>query len=207
VAIRSFEPLLSCGGSCDTLMREAILMGVWTKTWTREEYELLVHSGVFTPEARVQLVLGEIVEMTPQTPAHATAVRRLQKVMESVFRSGFDVRAQLPLALGERSEPEPDIAVVPGSPEDYRTHHPSAAVLVIEVSDTTLEFDRTRKLSMYAQNGIPEYWILNLAEGTLEVYRDPQGMAYRTALRLGPHEAVSPLAAPLAQVAVGDLLP
>lgn len=182
-------------------------MSVRTKLWTREEYDRLVSAGAFRPEARVQLIQGEIVEMAPQSAQHATALRRLQKAMDTIFREGHDVRAQLPLVLGMQSEPEPDIAVVPGSLDEYRAHHPATAVLVVEVADTTLDFDRSRKQQMYAQAGIPEYWIVNLVNGVLEVYRDPQGSAYRTTLRLAAGETVAPLAKPAVQMKVGDLFP
>lgn len=182
-------------------------MSVRAKLWTREEYDRLVAAGALHPEARVQLVQGEIVEITPQSAQHATALRRLQKALETVFREGNEVRAQLPLALEEQSEPEPDIAVVPGSLNDYRAHHPTTALLVVEIADTTLDFDRTRKRAIYAQAQIPEYWIINLVDRLLEVHRNPQGLAYLTAQRLGPDEAIAPLAAPTVHLRVGDLLP
>jgi len=181
-------------------------MSVRAKLWTREEYDRLVGAGAFHPEARVQLIQGEIVERTPQSAQHATALRRLQKALETVFREGYDVRAQLPLALEEQSEPEPDIAVVLGSLNDYRAHHPTTALLVVEIADTTLDFDRTRNRAIYAQAQIPEYWIINLVDRLLEVYRNPQGSAYLTALRLRLDEAITPLAAPAAHLRVGDLL-
>lgn len=182
-------------------------MSVRVKQWTREEYDRLVAAGAFRPEARVQLVQGEIVEMTPQSAAHATAVRRLQKALDSLFLGRYDVRAQLPLILSELSEPEPDIAVVVGALDDYRDRHPTTAVLLVEVADSTLDFDQTRKLEMYAVARIPEYWIVNLVAGVLEVYREPQGSRFRTALRLGPDEAVTPASAPTGRLIVRDLLP
>jgi Uma2 family endonuclease len=184
-----------------------MVMSIRAKQWSREEYDRLVAAGAFRPGTRVQLVQGEIVEMTPQSAAHATALRRLQKALDSVFRETHDVRAQLPLALGELSEPEPDIAVVAGTPDDYRDRHPTTAVLLVEVADSTLDFDRTRKLATYAAARIPEYWIVNLVAGVLEVYREPQGPRYRTAQRLGPDEAVTPESAPAGHLIVRDLLP
>lgn len=182
-------------------------MGVRTKLWTREEYDRLVAAGAFHPEVRAQLIQGEIVEMTPQSAVHATALRRTQKVLEAVFREGFDVRPQLPVALSSHSEPEPDIAVVSGSPEDYRRQHPTAAVLVVEIADTTLNFDRGRKQAMYAEAGIPDYWIVNLVDQVLEVYRLPRASTYGATLRIRPSERISPLAAPDAGIVVADLLP
>ena len=149
-------------------------VGVRTKLWTREEYDRLVAAGAFHPMARLQLVQGEIVEMAPQSAGHATAIRRLQKTLETVFVDGYDVRPQLPLALSDESEPEPDLAVVEGSLEDFRHQHPARAILIVEIADSTLNFDRGRKRAIYAAAGVPEYWILNLIDGVLEVYREPR---------------------------------
>ena len=184
------------------------------RRWTRQEYERLAAQGVFAPAERVELIEGEIVAMTPQASPHATAVGLTQDVMVRVFPRGFNVRVQLPLALGARSMPEPDIAIVVGERREYREAHPTTAVLVVEVADTTLEFDRIEKASMYAVAGIPDYWVLNIAERVLEVYRDPApfpgtpfGHGYRTHLRCGPADRVAPLAAPSAFINVADLLP
>lgn len=181
-------------------------MSVRTKVWTREEYDRLIASGGFQPDSRVQLIRGEIVEMAPQDNRHATAILLAERALGRIFAEGFTVRTQLPLALGAWSEPEPDVAVVRGSIEDYRDHHPDRAVLVVEVADSTLEFDRMRKQQMYAEVGIADYWIVNLVDGVLEVYRDPLGATYRDTLRVGPDEVVSPLAALGAAVNVSDLL-
>lgn len=181
-------------------------MSVRAKQWTREEYDRLVAAGAFHPEARVQLIQGEIVEMTPQSARHATAVRRMQKALGPIFSGGYEIRPQLPLALSQLSEPEPDIAVVAGSLEDYRDRHPTSAVLLVEVADSTLDFDQTRKLEMYATARIPEYWIVNLLDSVLEVYREPLGRAYRALLRPGPDEDIAPLAAPAAGLKIRDLL-
>ncbi|MDR7427524.1 MAG: Uma2 family endonuclease [Armatimonadota bacterium] len=181
-------------------------MGVRTKLWTREEYERLVAAGAFPPEARVQLLQGEIVEMTPQSAAHAAAVELVQGALQALGAE-YRVRVQLPLALTPDSEPEPDLAVVAGPPRTRAEHHPATAVLVVEVADTTLEFDRTRKYAIYARARIPEYWIVNLVDHVLEVYRDPQESTYRTTLRLAPGQSIAPLAVPTSQIPVSDLLP
>ncbi|MDR7486592.1 MAG: Uma2 family endonuclease [Armatimonadota bacterium] len=182
-------------------------MGVRIKRWTRDEYERLVVAGHFHPEARLQLIRGEIVEMTPQSAAHATAVDAVLHALLGIFREGHQVRAQFPLALSDDSEPEPDLAVVRGHRGDYSRSHPSSALLVVEVADTTLAFDRGPKLAMYALAGIPEYWILNLPDRALEVYREPTGDRYRVTRRLGPQETVAPVAAPDVRLQVADLLP
>ena len=182
-------------------------MGIRTKLWTREEYDRLVAAGAFHPMARLQLVQGEIVEMAPQSAEHATAIGRLQKALEQVFGERHVVRPQLPLALSDESEPEPDLAVVEGSLEDFRHQHPARAILIVEIADSTLDFDRGRKRAMYAAAGVPEYWILNLVDGVLEVYREPRESTYGAARRLGPDDRLSPFAAPGRQLRVADLLP
>jgi Uma2 family endonuclease len=182
-------------------------MSVRTKLWTRDEYDRLVAAGAFHAEARVQLVQGEIVEMTPQSAAHAAAVELAQGALQAAFGSRYFVRVQLPLALGEDSEPEPDLAVVAEPPRTRTSRHPTTAVLVVEVADTTLDFDRSRKRELYARAQIPEYWIVNLVAGMLEVYRDPQGSTYRTALHLKPGEAIAPLTTPASALRMSDLLP
>jgi len=182
-------------------------MNVRAKVWTREEYDRLVASGGFQPESRVQLIRGEIVEMAPQKARHATAIRLAQQLLARLFVHGFEVRPQLPLALGTWSEPEPDVAVVRGAIEDYRDHHPNSAVLIVEIADSTLEFDRTRKCQMYAEAGVPEYWIVNLVDRVLEVYTEPHGAAYRDTRHAGPDELVTPVAAPGGAVRVSDLFP
>lgn len=187
-------------------------MSVQLKRWARKEYDRLVTLGVMGPDDRVQLIEGEIVEMPPQGPGHATAVTLLLDALRAAFSSGYVVRAQLPLAVGVFSEPEPDVAVVPGHPRECRDQHPTMAVLVAEVGGTTLEYDRTRKAQVYADAGIPEYWMLNLHDRTLEALRDPaptgEGrVEYRAALRLGAVEHVAPLARPDHTIAVADLLP
>ncbi len=175
--------------------------------WSREEYERMITAGVFHPEARLELIEGEIVNMTPQGSLHATAVRLVEDRLRSIFQGGFDVRVQMPLALGDDSEPEPDVAVVPGSPRDYRDAHPAKAVLVVEVADATLAFDREQKKRVYARAGIPEYWIVNLVERWLEVYREPDGEDYRHHAILWPGESLSPIAASQGTIPVSELMP
>ena len=190
------------------------MSAVQVKRWTRHEYDHMIEAGVLTPEDHLELIDGEILATTPQGSAHATGVSLAQEALRAAFGSEAHIRAQLPLALGSDSEPEPDVAVVAGSTRDYRDAHPRAAMLVVEVADTTLAHDRDVKGSLYARAGVPEYWILNLTERHLEVYRDPKpvakarfGWRYETVERLGPGRSVSSLALPSASFAVADLLP
>jgi Uma2 family endonuclease len=120
------------------------------------------------------------------------------------------VQVQAPLALGTDSEPEPDVAVISGSRRDY-AEHPQAALLVIEVADSSLRFDRQVKGPLYARAGIPEYWIVNLVDRTLEVYRQPEqrddAWDYRLVQSLRPEESVAPVTLPTQALQVADLLP
>ena len=193
---------------------ETVVETVQVRRWTREEYERLVDVGVLRPDERVELIKGEIVEVPPQHGPHATGVRLAQIVLQGIFGAGFDVRAQLPLALGPHSEPEPDVAVVVGAPRDYKQGHPTTAVLVVEIAETRLGFDRDTKGSIYAAAGIPEYWIVNLVDRHLEIYRDPAaipgapyGHGYRTRTIALPGETVPTPSPTDARVAVDDLLP
>lgn len=183
---------------------------VQTRLWTREEYERLVAAGFFNPAERLELIEGELLRMTPQGSTHATAVRLAEEALRSAFGQGFDVRVQMPLALDPDSEPEPDLAVVVGSPRDYRDAHPRTAVLVVEVADATLAYDRERKARMYAAAGIPEYWVLNLIDRCLEIHRDPAGATgsgYVNRIVVGVGHSASPLAHPTVPVQLSDLLP
>ena len=167
----------------------------------------MVEVGAFRPSARLELIEGEIIEMSPQGSRHATTVQLLASALRRVFEEGFDVRVQLPIALGKRSEPEPDVYVARGTARDYLDAHPTEAILLVEVSDSTLALDRTVKLAVYAAAGVPEYWIANLPDACLEVYRDPAGGTYRskTTLRIG--ETVAPTARPDQAIPVADLIP
>jgi len=175
--------------------------------WTREEYERLAEDGFFGSEGRVELIEGIVYDMSPQKSLRAAGVRLIERALSRIFGTGWDVRGQMPLALGDDSEPEPDVAVVAGSPRDYRNEHPKTAALVVEVADASLAHDRKRKVPLYARAGIPEVWLLVLAREEIEVYSDPSLTGYRSRRVLGRGDTVSPLARPDAVLAVDDLLP
>ena len=188
-------------------------MTVRTRRWSRIEYERVVDLGMFNPGKNLELLDGVLVVREPQNAPHATAVRAVQEALRRAFGPGWDVRPQLPVALDVASEPEPDVAVVRGSYRDYRRVHPSQPVLVVEIADTTLLDDR-RKGGLYARAGVADYWIVNLIDELLEVYRRPAGSrrsrfgwTYRETHLFRRGEVVTPLAAPGARVAVDDLLP
>jgi len=174
--------------------------------WTREEYERMAAEGYFAPDSRVELIEGVVYDMSPQNSAHTSGLHRGLRLLNAVFADAY-IRVQSPLALGEASEPEPDLAVVPGRLEDYEGAHPTTARLVVEVADSSLAHDRLRKIPVYARHGIPEAWLLDLKARRLEVHRDPLDGVYRTRRVLRAGAAVSPLARPEARIAVADLLP
>lgn len=182
--------------------------------WTVEEFERLFEAGFFAPDARLELIEGEVWEKMTQKTPHATAVTLAQYLLAEIFGAGFVVRVQLPLILGEISKPEPDIAIVTGVARDYTRNHPTTAVLVVEISDSTLIPDQQTKSALYARAGIAEYWIVNLIDHVLEVRRGPVAMAaqplgfgYRETSVLQAGETISTLAAPDFVVRVEDLLP
>ena len=175
--------------------------------WTREEYERRVEEGFFQPGERVELVDGVLYEMSPQKPYHAQGVSLTHIQLLPLFSKDFYLRIQMPLALGDSSEPEPDIAVVPGSPRSDGPSHPTSALLIVEVAESSLLHDRKRKASLYARAGIPDYWLVNLVDWQFEVYRDPQDGEYRSRTILRPGDSISPLVRPDLRISVADLLP
>lgn len=176
--------------------------------FSRAQFERMVEADVFGALDRLELLDGEIIDMAPQKSRHATAVTLVGDALRAVLSDqGVTVRVQLPLVLDDHSEPESDLAVVPGVPRDYRDAHPSRALLVCEVSDSTLAYDRGRKLAAYARAGIPEYWVLDLNAERLEVFRRPESGSYALVSTLGADDRVSPLVCPSASIRVGELLP
>ena len=177
--------------------------------WTRQDYERLAAEGFFRPGQRVELIEGVIYDRPPQNSHHSTAFRLVQEALRTVFppEAGYEIRGQLSLALGEDSEPEPDLAVVTGGIRDYAHSHPTTALLVVEIADSSLLHDRKRKIPLYAHFEIPEAWLCNLVRRTYEVYRDPENGIYQTRLVLRAGDTVSPLSRPEAFLKVADLLP
>jgi Uma2 family endonuclease len=191
----------------------AIDPSMTTRRWRRVEYDRLVELGMFTGE-RVELLDGCLVVREPQGSAHAAMVGQVGDVLRRAFGAEWHVRLQAPVALDDESEPEPDVALVAGAFRDYLGEHPARPVLVVEVADSSLRLDRRMKSGLYARARLREYWIVNLVDRRLEVYRDPEptadapyGAAYVTVDLLRPPATVTPLAAAHARIAVTDLLP
>jgi len=185
-----------------------------TRRWTRVEYERLIDHGIFREDEHLELLDGLLVVREPQGSRHGAAVAALCAVLARAFGAGFHVRPQLPLALDEASEPEPDIVIVRGEAWEYVRAHPSAPLLVVEIAETSLALDREHKSGLYARAGVTDYWIINLPESMVEIYRDPVlaagtpfGWRYESAQRLTAGAMISPLSAPQTRIAIGDLLP
>ena len=184
------------------------------KHWTRQEYEHLVQIGFFTTEDRLELLEGVIVEKMPQNSPHVIVMSLLTQSLNQMFATRYHLRFQAPLDVSDDSVPEPDVAVVKGKARDYVNAHPETALLIIEVSDSTLSTDRNRKSRIYAKAGIADYWIINIPDRVLEVRRDPILMnatdseyGYRTVTIYREDENAVPLFAPETPIAVADILP
>lgn len=182
-----------------------------TKRWTRDEYYQLADAGYFQRQ-RVQLIQGEIIQMSPQKHPHSKAILLADRWLRESFPTPHLIRIQMPLNALDESDPEPDLAVVHG-PVERLTDHPTTAIFVIEVSDTSLRLDR-RKASLYAAVGVPEYWIVNIEGRCIEVHRQPApdaaaefGASYAVTVVAKESELISPIAVPKSQVKVADLLP
>jgi Uma2 family endonuclease len=173
----------------------------------REEYHRLGEEGFFPPDKRVELINGIVHEMPTQDSWHSGTIRAAQEVLQRVFKDGFDLRVQMPLALDLWSEPVPDLAVVSGHWRDYLNAHPGTGVLVVEVAGSSARLDREEKRLLYAAARIPDYWILFVKTKQLEIMREPRDGDYRSRVILKPGDTVTPLAAPGASIRVSDLLP
>lgn len=185
--------------------------------WTRAEYRQLTKTGVFDGK-KVELIDGKIIEnMAAMLGPHATGISNLTHLFPiALVGRPFVIRIQLPIAIGEITEPEPDLCIARGGRNDYFDDHPTPEdiVLLVEVSDATLRYDRREKMSLYAKSGIAEYWILNVVGQQLEVFRQPapdaeQPFGFGYALRQIVAETghIAPLFAPQNEFAVADLLP
>jgi Uma2 family endonuclease len=189
-------------------------VAIRSRRWRRTEYEKLIETGFFQSGDPVELVGGQLIVAEPQGSRHFAAIQAVEQALRMAFGPGWQVRGQVPLEVDEESEPEPDVAVVPGSFRDYVGGHPSRPALIVEVSESSLTLDREHKGSLYARAGFGDYWIVNLIDRVLEVYREPGpdqaaplGSRYRSVTVLGQQATVSPLALPGSHIRVADLFP
>ncbi len=172
--------------------------------WTCAEFHRFGDMGVFEGR-RAMLIDGVILEEGPMNPPHAITLELVGAVLPATFGTGWRVRNQSPLVLGQDLDPVPDFAVVAGTPRGS-AGHPTTADLVLEVADSSLDFDTNAKRLLYARAGIREYWVVDINGRRLLVYRDPRSGDYAYQQALAPADTVSPLAVPTSVVRVADLL-
>jgi Uma2 family endonuclease len=168
----------------------------------RAEYERLVSLGFFEDE-RVELLYGVLVAMTPMDPGHCWAIEKLTELLVPGLMGRAKVRIQMSFAASDDSEPEPDVAVVP--PRDYRKEHPSEAFLIIEVSFSSQRKDRVLKAGLYAECGVPEYWVVDVPARTIDVFTRPVGGRYESVVTRQDEEYIAPTSFPDVMVRVADL--
>ena len=176
--------------------------------FSAEEYYRMAETGILHPDARVELLDGRIIDMSPIGPFHSGSINRLIRLFSKLSNGRWLVSAQNPVRLDDYSEPQPDLMLLRSAADDYTSRHPvpEDVFLLIEVADSSLELDREEKLPAYGRAGIGEVWILNLPAKTIEVYRDPHFTGYGSNQTLRAGDQASPLAFPDVAVAVGELL-
>ncbi len=162
-------------------------------TWVVSDYHQMIESGILTPNCPVELLEGRIIRMSPQRPFHASSVHRTNKYLSKLLGNRAEVRIRSSITLGDDSEPEPDIAVVSTDINEYADRHPAPKdiYLLIEATDTTLNKDRQLKSRIYAKNLVSEYWILDLQNRQVYIYRSPAGDKYQIELVLKSEENTS----------------
>jgi len=178
------------------------------KLFAVDEYYRMADAGILTRDDRVELIDGEIVRMSPIGIGHAGCVNAATRLFAGAFEGRAVVSVQNPLRLDDYTEPQPDVVLLKFREDSYRGKRPEAsdALLLVEVADTTLAYDRDVKLPRYAASGVPEVWIEDLSGGVLLVYREPSESVYRTRLRLRRGDSVSVASMPDPVFGVRDLI-
>lgn len=180
-----------------------------TRPFTVDEYYRMAEAGILAPGERVELIEGEIVRMAAIGSRHAGTVMRLNRLLTKGVEARGLMAVQSPVRLDDLSEPEPDVGVLRPRADDYTATHPGPddVLLVVEVADTTLTFDRDTKTPLYAAAGIPEYWLVNLPDDRIEVFREPAGEGYGRVTEHHRGDVLRPEAFPDLEVAVDVVLP
>ena len=179
------------------------------RRWTVEEYHRMAEVGILQPDEQVELIAGQIIrKMSPQGSSHAAAIRRADRLFSKSLGEKIFIQKQLPIILNDFSEPEPDLALVKADPLDYDDHHPTAkdVYLILEIADSTLKSDLEVKGKDYAKSGIEDYWVLDLHNRQLYVYREPTESGYQSEVILGEKDSIAPKQFPDCVIRVADLL-
>jgi Uma2 family endonuclease len=174
---------------------------------TVEEYDQMVRTGVFNEDDRLELIEGELIKMSPIGSTHAGIVNRLTRMLSAQLGGQAIVAVQNPIHLPQ-SEPQPDLALLRARDDDYTRSHPDASdvLLIIEVADTSVDFDRTMKVPLYGRSGIPEVWLVDLLEGVVEVYRNPASAGYRTKQTYTSEDSLTAESLPGLTLSVAEIL-
>ena len=202
--------ILPWGGGYELIDGIVCLKGHGTpRRFTVDDYYAMAEAGILSHDERVELVNGEIVEMSPIGDRHAYSVDELVDTLVNRFRGRARVRCQNPLRFDGLREVQPDVALLKLRDDMYSTGHPGPddVLLLIEVSDSTLAYDRNVKLPMYARFDIPECWVVNIPDGLIEVYTDPSDGEYQTRRAYAADESVSSSAFPDISLSVSRIVP
>ncbi len=185
-----------------------MILQVQRRLFTAAEYHEMLASGVLKEDDRLELIEGEIVEMSPIGPKHAARVDRLNSLFTRKLGERVIVRVQSPIALGKASEPQPDLALLRPRADGYEAAHPKPkdVLLVIEVADTTVDYDRDVKIALYGRAGIAEAWLVCLDDRWVEIYTEPTAAGYRMMRKALPGERIAPRAFPQAMLKVSDII-
>lgn len=180
-----------------------------THLWSIADYHQMIEAGILDEDDHVELLEGKIVCMSPQRPFHAASVQRSSNHLYEMLRGKAYIRIQLPVILGDDSEPEPDVAVVRFDQSEYSFRHPEAAdiYLLIEVADSTIAKDRKQKARIYAKNRVLEYWILDVQRRQVYVFRQPEDGNYREQLVLSSSDSIAMQSFPDVAIALDAMFP
>lgn len=179
------------------------------RLWTVDDYHRMIEAEILTNSDRVELLEGQIIQLSPQQPPHAATTQRASDYLRTLLAGKATIRVQLPITLPPNSEPEPDVAVVRIDNNEYQESHPTPAdiFLVVEVADTTLYTDRAQKELAYAKAGIIDYLVLNVSKRQVYVFRDPEDNKYKQENLLNEDDTISLVAFPEIQVLITQLFP
>ncbi|MEW6499592.1 MAG: Uma2 family endonuclease [Cyanobacteriota bacterium] len=178
------------------------------RQFTVAEYHRMAEAGILTEDERVELIEGEIVQMSPVGRRHASHVKRLNTLFTQLLGVRVLISVQDPVELSDRSEPQPDIALLQPRSDFYEAGHPQPKdiFLIVEVADTTVEADRQVKIPLYAGSGISEVWLVDINEQLIEIYRQPTSAGYQDIQKCRRGQRIAPQAFPEIQLAVDEVL-
>lgn len=180
-----------------------------TRLWSVKEYYLMADTGILSPDERVELLEGEVISMAAKNPPHVITTKLASDYLEDLLTGLALVRTQDPIHINEHSQPEPDIAVVMLPLRRYLEHHPlvDEIFLIIEVADATLTFDTERKAALYAQAGVTDYWVVDVGDRQVYIFREPVAGTYTNKSVLSENCTIKPLAFPEIEVALWEFFP